>query len=142
MKRLLFLIMAATMIFPAAVHSNPDDAERQRQIGQAELDRMRQQARGLKQLYARIAHRHVMEYWNVKVGDEYPADLLTVVAVKIRPDGVVVGRQIEKLSPNKAFNLHVFKTISKAAPFPPFPDDLNFEHMEFEFSFRPSNVRL
>ena len=83
----------------------------------------------------------ILNNWSTKLGKEYPEDLKMTVIVKIRRDGVVVGRDIETLSEEEDFNIQVLKTISNSAPFPPFPEEMKVEQLEFGFNFNPSNMK-
>ena len=87
--------------------------------------------------YAMKFQSHLLENWSLRPDRDYPEDLKTIVVIKVRRDGMVVGREILKLSGDKDFDLQSLKAISKAAPFPSFPEELKAKQLELELFLTP-----
>jgi colicin import membrane protein len=68
-------------------------------------------------------------------------DLEAVVVVVLRRDGRVLDLKVEKKSGQPLFDDSAVRAIRKAEPLPAFPDIYSRQQMEFEFPFRPQDLR-
>jgi len=64
-------------------------------------------------------------------------DLLTIVLLRIRKDGKIVGLAMEKSSGNKAYDESIVRALRAAEPLPIIPTALNTDFVELGFRFRP-----
>ncbi|MEM7828517.1 MAG: energy transducer TonB [Candidatus Aenigmatarchaeota archaeon] len=63
-----------------------------------------------------------------------------IVGLKIKRNGIVMNIWMEKGSGNKLFDESALRAISKTAPFPPFPSEINSDFLEIGVRFRGSDT--
>jgi outer membrane biosynthesis protein TonB len=67
-------------------------------------------------------------------------NLLTVVVIKIRRDGLVVDIIPETMSGNRAYDESIMRAIRAAEPLPRIPTAIKEDTVEVGFNFRPENM--
>jgi len=67
-------------------------------------------------------------------------NLLTVVVIKIRRDGLVVDIIPETMSGNRAYDESIMRAIRAAEPLPRIPTAIKEDTVEVGFNFRPENI--
>jgi outer membrane biosynthesis protein TonB len=67
-------------------------------------------------------------------------NLLTVVVIKIRRDGIVVDIIPETMSGNRAYDESIMRAIRAAEPLPRIPASIREDTLELGFNFRPENM--
>ena len=77
------------------------------------------------------------DFFVTEYGD---GNLSARVALKIRNDGVVVGRKIVESSTNQSFDRQTLRAIAEAAPFSPFPEEIKSESLVFELTISSTKV--
>ncbi len=68
-------------------------------------------------------------------------DFLTLLAVKVRRDGMVVDITIDQPSGNRAYDESIMRAIKAAEPLPRFPAAIREDILELGFRFRPGDMR-
>jgi TonB family protein len=98
-------------------------------IGSAELDSKRNQ-------YYSIVEAKIKKDWTVpEVFSKGKTNLETVVVFVIGKDGKIQKLWIEKKSGNALFDQMAMRTLKKAEPLPPIPNDLGIDTEEFNTTF-------
>ncbi len=87
-----------------------------------------------KSYYNKVGAK-IQSLWN------YPGEarksLVTIVALEINKDGMLLDYRIEKKSGDRAFDDSALRAVKKGAPYPPLPVDYNEESLEIGFRFCP-----
>ncbi len=68
-------------------------------------------------------------------------DFLTLLAIKVRRDGMVVDITIDQPSGNRAYDESIMRAIKAAEPLPRFPASIKEDVLELGFRFRPGDMR-
>ena len=68
-------------------------------------------------------------------------DLETTIVVIIDQDGRVQKPKFDKKSRNAIYDQSAMRSIKKAEPFPPIPNELGENTLEFEMQFTPDLIR-
>ncbi len=88
--------------------------------------------------YKAIVAQHIGKYWSLPEGQVWPKNLLAIVDVKVRLDGIVTSTSFEKHSESGQFDKFVTHTIEQASPLPPFPEEI--PHLPLRLHFRPEGM--
>ena len=86
--------------------------------------------------YDRI-HAEIRSFWVLPEGVTSRVSLITVVRIRIAPNGEIEQFWIEKRSSNDYYDQSVLRAIKKADPLPPLPDELSDTSLEVGLNFRP-----
>ena len=86
-------------------------------------------------IYYNAIKEHIDKHWNYKTTKS--ADLEVVLNLKINRDGYIVGKRVEKLSPDKEYNMIVMKGLAGMNPFPAMPEVLKGEQFEMKVTIVP-----
>ncbi|MDF1524868.1 MAG: energy transducer TonB [bacterium] len=76
----------------------------------------------------------------VPQGETSEASLLTVVGIRIAPNGVIEQSWIEKRSGNDYYDQSALRAIRKASPLPPLPEELSDKPLEVGINFIPQGL--
>ena len=74
--------------------------------------------------------------WVVPEGVTSSVSLITVVGIKVAPDGQIMEFRVEKSSGNTYYDQSAVRAIRKANPLPPLPGDMGQEPLEVGINFR------
>ena len=86
--------------------------------------------------YFDLVWSRIRSSWTLPDGVATQDKLLTVVGIRIDPDGNITEYRIEKGSGNAYYDQSAIRAIRKASPLPPLPDDLGKEPLEIGVNFR------
>ena len=86
--------------------------------------------------YDRI-HAEIRSFWVLPEGVTSRVSLITVVRIRIAPNGEIEQFWIEKRSSNDYYDQSVLRAIKKANPLPSLPDELSDTSLEVGLNFRP-----
>ena len=78
----------------------------------------------------------IRSYWVLPEGVTSEISLLTVVRIRIAPNGEIEQSWIEKKSGNDYYDQSALRTIRKAKHLPPLPDELSDAPHEVGINFR------
>ena len=93
----------------------------------------------VKRYYIAIS-RKIHRNWALPETQDWDKSLEAVAVIVVKKNGTVGRTFFEKKSKNIYFDQYVEKTLQAAAPFPPFPFDLNKTEIEVGLRFRPSGL--
>lgn len=92
------------------------------------------------QVYLSEVWKRLKSAWGLPGGLSLRRDLETVVSVKIRRDGRIIGIDWEKKSGNRLYDESVLRTLRSVDPFPPFPQSIPYESIEIGLRFLPGEL--
>ena len=135
-----------------------EEAERQRQIAQADLNRIRNEVRAspaprpspgrgksiedpVMSRYAVGVNSRLIEVWKLPEFKVFDDSLLAIYVIVIARDGSVIDQFFEQKSNDSTYDQFVKSAVSKASPFQPFPAAIREKSLEFELKFRPGDIR-
>lgn len=93
----------------------------------------------LKQYYIAVSQK-IHEHWILPDLQDWKKDLVAVMVVHVRSDGVVTKSVFETKSNNIFFNQFVEKTLQESLPLPPFPPNLDEKNLEIGLVFHPEGL--
>ena len=88
-----------------------------------------------EQQYYKSVLEQIMSNWAVPSALFVSPEDFVKVVIKVRNDGVIIGRRIEESSGIQEFNLLALKAIASSAPLPQFPDELTTEYVHIGIRF-------
>jgi outer membrane biosynthesis protein TonB len=135
MKKLIAALVISLIFLPFLA-----DSKTQLPVGRRATHRLTE-GDSVEAKYYSSLENQIMKYWALPSDQDWPESLRVIITLKIRSDGIVVGKTVDELSESKEFNLYVYKTISKAAPLPKFPDEIKEEQIKIGLVFRPQVKR-
>ena len=86
--------------------------------------------------YFDLIWSRIRSSWILPEGVATRDRLLTVVGIRIAPDGEILEFRIEKGSGNAYYDQSAIRAIRKSSPLPPLPEDLGDEPLEIGVNFR------
>lgn len=89
-----------------------------------------------KAYYNRI-YEQIRSSWVLPEGVTSRVSLITVVRIRIAPDGKIEQFWIDERSGNDYYDQSVLRAIRKASPLSPLPDELSDTSLEVGLNFRP-----
>jgi colicin import membrane protein len=89
-----------------------------------------------KAYYDRI-HAEIRSFWVLPEGVTSRVSLITVVRIRIAPNGEIEQFWIEERSGNDYYDQSVLRAIRKANPLPSLPDEMSDTSLEVGLNFRP-----
>ena len=88
-----------------------------------------------EQQYYQSVFNQIMADWTIPPAMFVSPEDFVDVVIKVREDGVVIGRRIEASSGHQEFNLLALKKIANSAPFPAFPETVEKEYVNIGVRF-------
>lgn len=129
------LVILVLLVSCASVGKPPITVQSGRNIQQSPISKAPPLSNNMIQYHLDVMNT-IKALWRMPK-DSSKNDLLTVVVVKIRKDGTIVGITMEKASGNKAFDESIIRALRATDPLPPIPAALNTDSVELGFNFRP-----
>jgi len=93
------------------------------------------------QIYQSEVESWIFGKWSYPVALSNQKDLVAVVELLVRANGLIEKTNFIKRSGNPVFDASVLKAIERANPLPPFPEGLRKNNEEFEINFNLKNVK-
>lgn len=136
-----------------------EEAERQRRLMEAEVNRIRNQVRTtptprpsggqrsantlnvLESQYALSVQGKLMQVWALPEFKQFDTSTMAKYVIRISRDGAVIKQFFEQRSNDPTFDQFVKKAVIEASPFPPFPPAIKDNSLEFELRFSPSDIK-
>lgn len=136
-----------------------EEAERQRRLMDAEVNRIRNQVRTtptprssggqrsantlsvLESQYALAVQGKLMQEWALPEFKQFDSSLKAKYVIKISQNGTVIDQFFEQRSNDATFDQFVKRAVIDASPFPPFPPAIKDSSLEFELRFSPSDIQ-
>jgi TonB family protein len=87
--------------------------------------------------YVKTIQQHVDQHWSYKktLDNQFYSVQVTIILNK---DGSILDRTIDKISPDKEFNVSAVKQLAQMEPFPAIPEELQLEEYEIRFHLMPN----
>lgn len=124
MKKYLVALIAIVMFIPFSTQSNTDTEKQVEQIGQS-IERPPNSLSLAEMRYSRSIHTEILRNWTRPKDLKMNYDDYVMVKFKISQDGTIVSSEIEQSSGNNEFNTHALEILTRSAPFPDFPEEMN-----------------
>ena len=146
MKKIFVVVVTLALAFPVVIHANTDadkqiELEKRVELLQKEVDKIRQDMDSprdtIESNYLSSVMSQVKKNWFFPEDLDVTNDDFLRVAIEIRRDGTISGREIVESSGNDQFNLYAFECLEKSAPLPAMPEEMEKESIELELRFRP-----
>ena len=146
MEKIFVVVVTLTLAFPVVIHANTNadkqiELEKRVELLQKEVDKIRQDMDSprdtIESNYLSSVMSQVKKNWFFPEDLDVTNDDFLRVAIEIRRDGTISGREIVESSGNDQFNLYAFECLEKSAPLPAMPEEMEKESIELELRFRP-----
>lgn len=136
-----------------------EEAERQRRLLEAQLNRIRNQVRtspsprpsggqssgkalnALESQYALAVQGKLLQVWALPEFKQFDSALQAKYVIRIGRDGRVIKQFFEERSNDATFDQFVKKAVIEASPFPPFPPAIKDSNLEFLLRFSPRDIK-
>lgn len=118
----LVSLFAVSLITPAAIAQSPAAPV---------------SATEAKRQYVKAIQQHVMTHWSYKktLDNQFYSVQATIILDK---NGAIQGRAIDKISPDKEFNISAVRQLAMMEPFPPIPAELRLDEYEIRILLMPN----
>ena len=88
-----------------------------------------------EQQYYQTAYDQITADWSIPSAMFVSPEDFVDIVIKVRSDGVIIGRRIEASSGHQEFNLLALRKIANSAPLPTFPETVEKEYVNIGIRF-------
>ncbi|MBT8344654.1 MAG: TonB C-terminal domain-containing protein [Desulfofustis sp.] len=136
-----------------------EEAERQRKLAQAELNRIRNQVRSAPapgppvrrsgssnlsaletQYYLNVTGK-IANHWALPEFKRFDDSIQAIYVIKISRNGTIIDEFFERRSGDPTYDQFVKKAIRESKPLPPIPPAIKSDTIEFGLVFKPGGIQ-